>query len=237
MKVYLVSRPQVDFCEFERFIADEGMAPGAAYHVEPVSDAEMLVELSARLCYMSYGKGRKTTKEYLENIIRQKHFSVMEHANWTFIITGVTRSLTHELVRHRHLSYSQLSQRYVDESEAKMIAPPVIADDEMRNEIAQYAFEHSRGAYVELVKDLEYAFKDIANPMERRKAARQAARAVLPNATETKIAVTGNARAWREMIEKRDSPHADPEIRSLAHTIFTILHSESPLLFPIEEDD
>lgn len=237
MKVYLVAAPKMDFREFDRFIADESMPPGAAYHVEPASDAENLVELCARLCYMSYGKGRNTTKEYLANIIRQKHFSVMEHANFTFIITGVSRSLTHELVRHRHLSYSQLSQRYVDESEAKMITPPVVGSDEMRNEIAQYSFAHALGAYRELVKDLEASLPKTLSPTERRKAARQAARAVLPNATETKIAVTGNARAWREMIEKRDSPFADPEIRELAHTIFTILHRECPLLFPLQEDD
>ncbi len=236
MKVYLVSRPQVDFRAFEKFISDEGMPPGAAYHVEPASHAEMLVELCARLCYMSYGKGRKTTKEYLDNIIQQKHFSVFEHANWTFIITGVSRSLTHELVRHRHLSYSQLSQRYVDESAAAMIMPKAITDAFTQSE-AKLLFEHARKAYIQIVNDLSASLPEWRTATERRKMARQAARAVLPNATETKIAVTGNARAWREMIEKRDSVHADPEIRALAQVVFTILHEESPLLFPESEVD
>ena len=78
---------------------------------------EQLVEAGGRLCYVSYGKGRKTNAEYIDNIIESKHGSVLEHAVWNFIIAGVSRSFTHELIRHRAgWGYSQLSQRYVDES-------------------------------------------------------------------------------------------------------------------------
>jgi thymidylate synthase (FAD) len=231
MKVYLISEPRLDYREFDRFIADEGLPRNVAYHVEPASDAECLVELCARLCYMSYGKGRNSTYECLSNITTQKHFSVMEHANWTFIVTGVSRSLTHELVRHRHLSYSQLSQRYVDESTADFIMPPALREHAGSEAIANDSFALARQAYEYIVEKLTETVPEWRTKTEARKIVRQAARAVLPNAIETKIAVTGNARAWREFIVKRNSPHADPEIRALAETIYDILRAKAPSLF------
>ena len=235
MKVYLISEPRLDYAEFDRFIKDEGMPAGSAYHVEPASDAECLVELSARLCYMSYGKGRTTTKECLANIIRQKHFSVLEHANFTFIITGVSRSLTHELVRHRHLSFSQLSQRYVDESNAAMVIPEGIRHESPEVHLLwKAAVLEAQGAYKGLL-DLLAAAPGTHVSTADKKWIRQCARSVLPNAIETKIAVTGNARAWLEFIGKRASPAADPEIRNLAACIYGILLAKYPSLFTPEE--
>ena len=90
--------------------------------------AEQVVELGGRVCYMSFGKGRKSNQEYIGNILEAKHGSVIEHAVWTFLIAGVSRSLTHELVRHRAgFSFSQLSQRYVDETTADFVEPDAIA--------------------------------------------------------------------------------------------------------------
>ena len=232
MNVYLISEPRLDFTEVSRFIEDEMLPPGCAYHVEPASDAEILAELAGRICYMSFGKGRKSTGEFLANITAQKHFSVMEHANWTFIITGVSRSLTHELVRHRHLSYSQLSQRYVDESEVTFVQPAGIPDSGEAYEEWKCQCEVALMSYKVLVEELEKSpTLENLSSTDRRKWVRQAARAVLPNCTETKIVVTGNARAWREFILKRDSPHADPEIRALAHEIDRILVLKSHGLF------
>jgi len=198
----------------------------------------LLVEQCARLCYMSYGKGRPSTSACLANITDQKHFSVMEHANWTFIITGVSRSLTHELVRHRHLSFSQLSQRYVDESLSQFIRPAdVPAEGPMYDEWMASCYA-SLETYKALVRKLDETIPSWRTATERRKMIRQAARSVLPNCTETKIAVTGNARAWREFFMKRNSPHADPEIRELARTIYGILVGKSPNLFldTVEEE-
>lgn len=231
MKVYLLSRPSFDWKRFSAFLSDEGIPPEAGYTVEPAEDGSTMCEVAGRLCYMSYGKGRKTNGEFLQNIISSGHHSVLEHANWTFLITGVSRSLTHELVRHRHLSYSQLSQRYVDESNAEMILPEVIAKDEMLRDIFAHSVVSAQQGYKALVKHLEESFALIEHPTLRRKAARQAARAVLPNATETKICVTGNARAWREVIQKRNSKYADPEIRALAAEIERQLTAEAPNLF------
>ncbi|MDU6092992.1 MAG: FAD-dependent thymidylate synthase, partial [Staphylococcus lugdunensis] len=91
------------------------------------TEAEHLVEASGRLCYMSFGEQNQSprnTNEYIMNLIVQGHESVLEHLNWTFLITGVSRAFTHQLVRHRAgFSYSQLSQQYHDESEAEFVVP------------------------------------------------------------------------------------------------------------------
>ena len=98
----------------------------------PASDGERLAEFAGRLCYMSQrNPAKRTTPEYLLNILKQGHGSVLEHANYSLLLEGVSRSLTHELVRHRAgFAYSQLSQRYVDESEAAFVVPPAIIGDD-----------------------------------------------------------------------------------------------------------
>ncbi len=231
MKVYMISEPYLRWETFVDFLTDEGLEDQDAKSIALASAGPALAEIGGRVCYMSFGKGRKTNKEYLDNIIKQKHFSIMEHANWTFIITGVSRSFTHELVRHRHLSFSQLSQRYVDESHAEAIIPPALEGDAHLLSTFNYAFDYAKGNYIGLVAALEQKLGHIENDTERRKAARQAARAILPNAIETKIVVTGNARAWREFIEKRNSPHADPEIRRVAQEILSQLKLSAANLF------
>ena len=187
--------------------------------------------MAGRVCYMSYGKGRKTNREFLAHIIDVGHGSVLEHAVWSFLVTGVSRSLTHELIRHRHFSYSQLSQRYVDESESDFIEPDVIAADPALHLIWCEAVNAARRAYDALVAGLAGQFGDVPEKTLRRKLARQAARSVLPNATETKIFVTGNARALRHFIELRGSEHADVEIRKVAVATLRLLQVESPSLF------
>jgi thymidylate synthase (FAD) len=157
---------------------------------------------------------------------------VLEHAVWNLLITGVSRSLTHELVRHRSgFGYSQLSQRYVDESVAEYVEPDVIAADPQLHTLWLDAIEHSHRAYVQLAELLASRMSDEPDRTARRKAARQAARSVLPNATETKIFVTANARALRHFLEQRGSRHAEPEIRKLANCLLAVLQKESPHLF------
>jgi thymidylate synthase (FAD) len=180
---------------------------------------------------MSYGKGRKTNREFIGHIIEVGHGSVLEHGVWSFLVTGVSRSFTHELIRHRHFSYSQLSQRYVDESDSDYVEPDVIATDPALHQVWTEAVNAARRAYDELVKGLEARFTDVPEKTLRRKMARQAARSVLPNATETKIFVTGNARALRHFIELRGSEHAEVEIRKVAVAMLRILKEEAPNLF------
>jgi len=180
---------------------------------------EALAEFAGRACYQSWKKPNPSTATnagYLRHILEVGHLSVLEHGTVTFYLSGVSRSLTHELIRHRHFSYSQLSQRYVPEKDAAMVEPEVIADDPELHAKFVEASEAAVRAYTELLEGLEKKFADVEHATLRRKQARQAARAVLPNATETRIVVTGNYRAWRHFIAMRASEHADVEIRELA---------------------
>jgi len=212
-------------------------------HFEPPAevpwstDAEggqALAEFAGRACYQSWSKPNPATATnagYLRHILEVGHLSVLEHGTVTFYFTGVSRSFTHELIRHRHFSYSQLSQRYVPERDAKMVEPDVIASDPDLHKRFVEAAEASVQAYNDLLAGLEAKFADIPNATLRRKQARQAARAVLPNATETRIVVTGNYRAWRHFIAMRASEHADIEIRELAVECLRQLKAVAPNVF------
>jgi thymidylate synthase (FAD) len=199
------------------------------------TDAEggpALLEFAGRACYQSWDKPNPrtaTNAAYLRHIIDVGHFSVLEHASVSFYITGISRSCTHELIRHRHFSYSQLSQRYVPEHDSRVVAPPGIAEDPELSALFTAAADASRAAYTELLAKLEDS--PAGGSTLRRKQARQAARAVLPNATETRIVVTGNYRAWRHFVAMRASEHADLEIRRLAVECLRRLRDAAPQVF------
>jgi len=186
------------------------------------TDAEggqALAEFAGRACYQSWSKPNPATATnagYLAHILEVGHLAVLEHGSVSFYLTGVSRSLTHELIRHRHFSFSQLSQRYVPDDDAAVVAPPVVAGDPELEALLVKAAEASRQAYEELLAGLEARFADAPNASLRRKQARQAARSVLPAATETRLVVTGNYRTWRHFIGMRATEHADVEIRQLA---------------------
>jgi thymidylate synthase (FAD) len=226
--VYLVGRQVVDEATLDRFLADHGVS----WQTDTEVAGEHLAEIAGRLCYMSFQRPRPGgNKTYLGHILEVGHGSVLEHAAWNFIFVGVSRSLTHELVRHRHFSYSQLSQRYVDESVAEYVEPDCIAEDPELHRIWLDAVAHSHQAYLKLAEKLQETLKDEPDRTMRRKLARQAARSVLPNATETKIFVTANARALRHFIEMRASRYAEPEIRKLAVQVLRLMQQEAPHLF------
>ncbi len=197
------------------------------------TDGERLAEFAGRLCYMSqHNPAKRETREYLENIKKQGHGSVLEHANYSILLEGVSRSLTHELVRHRAgFAYSQLSQRYVDESQASFVIPPAVAGDDALEGVWRTQVEQAQAVYVDLVAKLMERYGWVADKVHRRKMAREAARAVLPNATETKIVVTANARAWRTMLELRSSEGAELEIRRMAVSVLRLLKQEAPGFF------
>jgi thymidylate synthase (FAD) len=197
------------------------------------TDGERLAEFAGRLCYMSQANpAKRATRDYLENIKRQGHGSVLEHATYSILLEGVSRSLTHELVRHRAgFAYSQLSQRYVDESKASFVVPPAVVGDEALEASWRAQVEEAQRCYVELVEHLMQRYGWVGDKVHRRKMAREAARGVLPNSTETKIVVTGNARAWRTMLELRASEGAEQEIRRAAVAVLRLLQSEAPGFF------
>jgi thymidylate synthase (FAD) len=189
--------------------------------------ADELAEFAGRACYESWNRPNPetaTNKGYLGNILGHQHFSVLEHASATFWITGVSRTLTHELVRHRHLSFSQVSQRYVDESEREIKVPPGLDGE---------------GDLIYMLRDLDQFAKQLYQTIAEaliaegkpKKEARQTARAALLGCQTTKIVVTGNLRAWREVIQKRNSPAADTEIRELAASLLVHLKRIAPNTF------
>jgi len=292
MSVYVLNRQVIDAVELSRFLEDHGVS----WESDSDVGAEVSAEVGGRVCYMSFAKPRPGgNAAYLKHIKEVGHLSVLEHAVWTLVITGVSRSLSHELVRHRHISPSQLSQRYVDESQVKFVVPPDFEDEvaaarqymdrtklDVETAAATYfgtteerpseppreriyaglrwlrSVYRSREDYKVLADyqmmkvesalakryrlDPEYNSDDpdlrtsdlgllAGQKTEKRKFARQSARSVLPNATETKIQVTVNAMAARHFIEQRGSRHADPEIRRLAYLIWATLALEAPNLF------
>lgn len=240
--VYLVGKQLIDQAEMGRFL-DAHDVP--KWSTDAPSHSEELVETAGRLCYMSFAKPRPGgNKAYIDHILEVGHGSVLEHAVYSMIFTGVSRSLTHELVRHRAgMSYSQLSQRYVDESDCAFVRPPGLdplshtdssdVDSAMAYHAWHIAIEQSINAYRSILENQGCQIEGLtgADKTAATKKVREAARSVLPNCTETKIFVTGNARAWRHFLELRGSIHADAEIRRLAVAVLKVLQAESPNLF------
>ncbi|MFR9877606.1 FAD-dependent thymidylate synthase [Corynebacterium striatum] len=209
------------------------------------TDAETLTTFAGRACYQSFRRPNKATfhdRDYLQRtLFEQGHMSIAEHATATLYFEGVSRALTHELIRHRHLSYSQLSQRFVDETDANIVIPPAIRDlpgipyahtsvfdyttlDEVAHDVLETVAESASETYAALVDFL-------TNQGVPRKQAREAARAVLPNMVETRIVVTGNLRAWVEVIERRTQPDADAEIQQVMSMAREQLATIAPALF------
>lgn len=191
------------------------------------TDAEYIVTLAGRACYQSFHRPRPDTRrdtDYVRDAaIRKGHGSILEHASVTFYVIGISRSLTHEFIRHRHLSYSELSQRYVDMSEADYVVPPAFRDTSVAYELD--------GAVADAQESYTFLMAQAGEIGLTGKRARQAARAVMPECTETKIVVTGNLRAWRHFVITRGSEHADDEIRELAIELLDQLYVEAPGVF------
>lgn len=202
--------------------------PGYIRHEDPVTSADDLGEQAGRLCYLAWNRQNPltaTNEGYLDNILTQGHFSVMEHASASFYLEGVSRAFLLELERHRHLSYSVVSQRYVDSSVFDMTEHPELKKLSKVTRI-RIATLHlmSKKLYKEIVGELS-ALGD------SRKVSRGAARMVLPEGIETRVLVTGNMRAWRDMLRQRLSESADKEIRVVSNLILEQLQKIAPNTF------
>jgi thymidylate synthase (FAD) len=197
------------------------------------TDGERLAEFAGRVCYMSQrNPAQRSTAEYLENIKKQGHGSVLEHAVYVLLLEGISRSCTHELVRHRAgFGYSQLSQRYVDESEANFVMPPAIIGAKDLEQAWERQMVTAQAAYVTAVEQLMQRYQWVEDKVHRRKMAREAARSVLPNGVETKIVVSANVRAWRTMLELRCGEGAEQEIRRMSVAILRLFQQEAPGFF------
>jgi thymidylate synthase (FAD) len=196
-------------------------------------EAEELIEVAGRVCYMSFGSNQsdRSNFEYIRNLIEMGHESVLEHVNWSFVITGITRALSHQLVRHRvGFAFSQLSQQYHDESDAECILPPEIEGHPEAEAAWEQATSTAMGAYAEILRTLEAAGErgnGGLNPREFRRAIRSAARSVLPNSTRTTLF----ARALRHLFSVRGGIAGDREMRSVVVELFRAVTKEAPAVF------
>lgn len=196
------------------------------------TDAETLVTLSGRLCYQSFHRPNPATmldQDYIERtVFEQQHGSIIEHATATLLFTGVSRAFLAELTRHRHLSFSVLSQRFVDETDTAVVMPPAIRELDTKARAGWLQEQEAAiAAYVNTVEVLTAAG-------QKRKQAREAARSLLPNAVETKMVVTGNLRAWAQTIERRTDPSADAEMIEVMRMANTALTPVAPTIFARE---
>jgi len=162
----------------------------------------------ARVSHKSHRTEERTDEDLLRDIIKWKHFSVLEHAYATIEIEGISRACSHQIVRHRHFSILQESQRYVKSDERGYYMPYSIVSD-----------DKSKIPYINLLKTIEKTY----NQLLEYGVPKEDARMLLPNATLTKLVLTGNFRTWREFIIKRDTKAAQQEIRELAKHIKTLL--------------
>jgi thymidylate synthase (FAD) len=207
----------------------------------PLPNGAQLAKIAGQLCYMSFGPKRSmnaTSKRYFDNLKSSGHGSVFEHANFSLLLYGISRSVTHELVRHRAgFGYSQLSQRFVSGRMLRFVERPEYYADEQLHTQFLHRIERSADEYALLANrllELQQTGVSILSAEARtdlRKKVQQAARSILPNETEAPIVVTGNARAWRHLIEARANTHAEVEIRKLAVRIFLCLRQVDPILF------
>jgi len=238
-RVFLLAKTELatDFTTFMTQVGAEDWG-------EPnVSNGDRLVEVCGRLCYASWKafdgtdktnpnvtKVRKGNKNYILNIIRSGHGSVFEHVNYTFALMGVSRVLTHELVRHRAgCAYSQASLRYIRLQEFNLVLPdqPGVTPqakarmlrvrDNLRHEIKELNRE-----LIEESPNQSFAHKKAMTSYIRR---------IAPIGIETNIIFTANARAIRHMIMMRTSKHAEVEIRDAFRYIAEVCECETPNLF------
>ena len=203
--------------------------------IQPAStDAETLVTFAGRSCYESWHRPSEATHDDADYINRtifeQQHGSILEHATATLYFTGVSRAFLAELTRHRHLSFSVRSQRFVDESGANIVLPPVY-----RYAQPETALHRAAELLEGIAQDLDSHYEGLVAEAEidghKRKQAREAARAILPNMTETKVIVTANLRAWLEVIERRTAPDADAEIQEVMGMAREALRPLAPTIF------
>jgi thymidylate synthase (FAD) len=186
---------------------------------------------------MSFGKlqSPKSSAQYIHNLIMQGHESVLEHANWTFLLTGVSRAFTHQLVRHRPgFAFSQLSQQYHNETNAQFVEPECIRHIPKARKLWKDSVKQALNSYKQLLALIESRKSSSTTGVAQKeltRLVRSAARSVLPNATETKIVVSANARALRHFLSVRGGIVGDEEMRKVSAALLAALRKEAPSLF------
>lgn len=242
--VVVIARPQVEFSGMQRFFDGfDAELDFGGYLDDPdvLPSLSALAKAAGQLCYMSFGQGRTWNQDgrrYLDNIKRQQHGSVIEHPSVSVLVYGISRSLTHELVRHRAgVAVSQVSQRYVDGRVLRFVLRPEYSEDGELRQVAEGHFDYSAAMYESVAQMLLQRQGEgsqlLSGERKRdlRKKVNQAARSFLPNHTEAPIIFTANARSWRHISEMRASEHAEIEIDEMMMRVFLCLYLVDPLMF------
>jgi thymidylate synthase (FAD) len=256
--VRAINPPRINPAAIFDFVRDHGLDEIADDRKTPIgllctemefdqlyTDADLLTEFAGRFCYRAWGKGR-STEDYIENILAEGHGNVLAHATVSFIVTGVSRSLTHELIRHHvGTNPSQESQRYVTAEGGEIeivgyratraVVPPLVLS--LYGDRPEYLgefkedYQAALDTYHNWLGMLKQSLPADMPATTRKKRANEAARAFLPNCSETRLIWTMNLRAARNVIEQRGDEHADLEIRRLAVAFTHELKKIAPLCF------
>ncbi len=242
--VVMLARPRTNVAGLAGFLEGFDSELGfSGYLDDPtrLPDSSQLCKTAGQVCYASFGP-RRTTNEsaaaYFERLTSAGHGSVLEHASFSFLLYGISRSVTHELVRHRAgVGFSQISQRYVSGAVLRFVERPEYQSDEELHRLFEERADRAAAEY-EAMADRLLVRQEGGDSMlsadyktDARKKVQQTARSLLPNETEAPMVFTGNVRALRHIIEMRADAHAESEIRNLALRIFLCLRTADPILF------
>jgi thymidylate synthase (FAD) len=242
--VVMLARPRTNVAGLAGFL--EGFDPDlrfTEYLDDPtrLPDSSQLCKIAGQVCYASFGP-RRTTNEnaaaYFERLTSAGHGSVLEHASFSFLLYGISRSVTHELVRHRAgVGFSQISQRFVAGSVLRFVERPEYQGDEELHRLFEERADRAAaeyGAMADRLLERQEGGDSMLSAdykTDARKKVQQTARSLLPNETEAPMVFTGNVRALRHIVEMRADAHAESEIRNLAVRIFLCLVTADPILF------
>lgn len=237
--VRLIAKPAMVKGQVDDFLAEIGCPGGWVQEDQRIvdgidvgpTDGESLPEFAGRICYVSFGEkqGKKTNESYLGNIIAQGHGSVLEHSNYSFLVTRASRGFTHEMVRHRAgFAYSQESTHYIDytleknwslcvDPRIELTEPDLLSNMQAAAEDAYRSY----GRVYNFLRAQGVAKKDACSM----------ARQVLPTGIESKLAFTANVRALRHFIEYRGNAANVLEIREVAVQVLRIMKQEAPNMF------
>jgi len=242
--VVMFAKPQTNVAGLAGFL--EGFDPDLRfpeYLDDPtrLPDSSQLCKTSGQVCYGSFGPKRTKNEHaaaYFERLTSAGHGSVLEHASFNFLLYGISRSVTHELVRHRAgVAFSQISQRYVAGSVLRFVERPEYQEDEELHRLFEERVDKAAAEYEAMAERLLERQEGGASMLtadyktDARKKVQQTARSLLPNETEAPLVFTGNVRALRHIIEMRADAHAESEIRNLALRLFLCLRTIDPILF------
>ena len=242
--VVVLAKPQTNVAGLSGFL--EGFDPDLRfpeYLDDPTElpDSSQLCKTAGQACYASYGPRRTKNDNaaaYFERLTSAGHGSVLEHSSFNFLLYGISRSVTHELVRHRAgVAISQISQRYVSGTVLRFVERPEYQEDPDLHRLFEERADRAAAEYEAMAELLLERQEGGASMLtadyktDARKKVQQTARSLLPNETEAPMVFTGNVRALRHIIEMRADAHAESEIRNLALRLFLCLRTVDPILF------